>query len=80
MPEEGRVSVDTLDKHEDFAINGTCKTVQDAVSKFHNGAIPRNIIIKLNGRVVNDTSDPLRNGDSVMIMASGLASGGVKGS
>jgi hypothetical protein len=80
-PEDrGRVSVNTLEKSDSYAINGSTNTVKDALNKFYSNKIPSNVTIRLNGEAVSNFDQSLRNGDTIVVMASGLADGGIKGS
>jgi len=74
----GRVTVTNVDKTENYDLNGVCRTVADAVSKFQNGAA-FNGTARLNGREVADMNTPLREGDVVILLNNAVAGGGIKG-
>lgn len=78
MPTAGRITVTNIEKDEKYDINGTTRTIADAVSKFNAGRDFRGTV-KLNGREVADRGQALRDGDVVMLLNTAVAGGGIKG-
>lgn len=74
------ISVTNITKTEQYELNGTCRTVADAISKFTNGAGFRGTV-KLNGVEVDDAgrAQPLRQNDVVMLLNPQAAGGDLKG-
>jgi hypothetical protein len=79
----GTVTVGTPSKQETYGINGTMETVGDALGKFFDGGQDpfKDQSVSLNSRelTTEDTDQPLRNSDIILVMSKRLASGGVKG-
>ncbi len=78
MPTAGRITVTNIDKDEKYDINGTLRTVREAVQKFSPNVAFRGTV-KLNGREVADMDTALRDGDVVMLLNNTVAGGGIKG-
>ncbi len=78
MPVAGRITITNIDKDEKYDINGTLRTVKEAVQKFSPNAAFRGTV-KLNGREVTDMETALRDGDVVLLLNNTVAGGGIKG-
>ena len=71
----GNVAITHGERFESFSLDDGIETIQDALDKFGAGGDTE---FRVNGRQVSSTSD-LRDGDSIMIVSSRTASGGLKG-
>ena len=71
----GNVSITHGERFESYNLDDGISTVQDALNKFD---APEDTEFRVNGRQVSPESD-LRDGDSIMIISSRTASGGLKG-
>lgn len=82
----GSVVVTNAAKSEQYAINGTCQTVADALSKFFNltsetDCFPE-LEVRVNNRLVaadNYNSTPLVDGTAIVALSKEIASAGFKG-
>jgi molybdopterin converting factor small subunit len=78
MASNGKINVTNIEKTEQYELNGVCKTVADAISKFTNAAGFTGTV-QVAGRDITDRSMTLRDGDVVFLLNPTVAGGNVKG-
>jgi hypothetical protein len=78
MPDNGQVTVTNIEKNERYELNGVCKTVANAISKFFNGGAFTGEV-RVNGDKVTNMQTTLRPGDVILLLTAAVAGGGVKG-